>query len=77
VTVQARVYHLFEKLREKHGLSFLLVTHNLAIVDRLCGEAAVIAAGRIVEHGPTTAILRDPEHSYTKLIASVPQLESS
>lgn len=78
VTVQARVLDLFEKLREERSLSFLLITHNLAIVDRLCDEAAVISAGRIVEQGPTVAVLGDPQHEYTrKLIASVPKLEVS
>jgi peptide/nickel transport system ATP-binding protein len=77
VTVQARVLDLFEKLRAERSLSFLLITHNLAIVDRLCDEAAVISAGRILEHGPTGAILGDPQHDYTKkLIASVPRLET-
>lgn len=78
VTVQARVLDLFEKLRAERNLSFLLITHNLAIVDRLCDEAAVISAGRIIEQGPADAILGDPQHDYTKkLIASVPRLESS
>jgi ABC-type dipeptide/oligopeptide/nickel transport system ATPase component len=78
VTVQARVLDLFEKLRAERNLSFLLITHNLAIVDRLCDEAAVISAGRIVEQGPADAILGDPQHDYTKkLIASVPRLEGS
>ncbi len=78
VTVQARVLDLFEQLRAERNLSFLLITHNLAIVDRLCDEAAVIAAGRIVEHGSTAAVLGDPQQPYTKkLIASVPRVQSS
>ncbi len=77
VTVQARVLDLFEKLQAERNLSFLLITHNLAIVDRLCDEAAVIAAGRIVEHGATEAVLQDPQHAYTKkLIASVPRIDA-
>jgi len=78
VTVQARVLDLFEKLREERQLSFLLITHNLAIVDRLCDEAAVISAGKIVERGTTADVLGDPRHAYTKkLIASVPRLAVS
>jgi ABC-type glutathione transport system ATPase component len=78
VTVQSRILDLFEKLREERDLSFLLITHNLAIVDRLCDEAAVISAGHIVEQGRTAAILGNPQHAYTKkLIASVPRLEGT
>lgn len=76
VTVQARVLDMFAQLRDSLGLAFLLITHNLAIVEHLCDEAAVISGGRIVESGPTRQVLADPQNDYTKhLIASVPTLD--
>ncbi|MFJ6418555.1 ABC transporter ATP-binding protein [Paeniglutamicibacter sp. NPDC091659] len=78
VTVQAKVLDLFERLQAEHSLSFLLITHNLSIVDRLCDEAAVISQGRIVEHGSTESVLHDPQHAYTKkLISSIPRLAAA
>lgn len=75
VTVQAKVLDLFERLQAEHSLSLLLITHNLAIVDRLCNGAAVISRGRIVEQGSTVSVLCDPQHEYTKkLISSIPRL---
>jgi peptide/nickel transport system ATP-binding protein len=76
VTVQARVLDVFAELRDELGIAFLLITHNLAIVDRLCGAAAVISGGRIVESGSTARVLSTPENDYTKrLVASVPSLD--
>lgn len=78
VTVQAKVLDLFEGLREKRQLSFLLITHNLAIIDRFCDQAAVISAGKIVETAATKQILSEPQNAYTKkLIHSIPQLRQS
>ena len=51
VTVEAQILDLLDRLRERHGLSMLLVSHNLGIVDRLCDRVAVLYAGRVVENG--------------------------
>jgi oligopeptide/dipeptide ABC transporter ATP-binding protein len=75
VTVQARILDLLVRLREEHGLGYLLITHNLAVVDRLCETVHVLFAGRIVESGPVSAVLGSPAHPYTVALRdAVPQL---
>lgn len=74
VSVQAQVLELVEELRDQFGLTILFVTHDLAVVSRLCSEILVMHQGRIVEQGPTARILEDPGDDYTKnLIASRPR----
>ncbi|GLW08199.1 ABC transporter ATP-binding protein [Microtetraspora sp. NBRC 13810] len=65
VTVQARILDLLQRLREEHGLGYLLITHNLAVVDRLCRTSHVLYAGRVVETGATRDLLTRPAHPYT------------
>lgn len=75
VTVQARILELLERLCEEHGLAMLLITHNLAVVDRLCEHTLVMHEGHVVERGPTRDLLRRPQHPYTtRLRAAVPEL---
>lgn len=75
VTVQAHVLDLLAGLRDEHGLSYLLITHNLAIVDRLCDTVHVLFAGRIVESGPIGTVLGAPAHPYTAALRdAVPRL---
>jgi ABC-type glutathione transport system ATPase component len=75
VTVQARVLDLIGRLRETHALAYVLISHNLAIVDRLCEEALVLHDGRIVERGRTERVLGAPEHPYTQALRrAVPEL---
>ncbi|WP_433467334.1 ABC transporter ATP-binding protein [Spirillospora sp. CA-128828] len=75
VTVQAHVLDLLAGLRDEHGLSYLLITHNLAIVDRLCDTVHVLFAGRIVESGPIGDVLGAPAHPYTAALRdAVPRL---
>jgi peptide/nickel transport system ATP-binding protein len=76
VTVQARILALVGRLREERRLAYLLISHNLAIVERLCEDTAVMYLGRIVEQGPTDQLLSRPAHPYTvALRAAVPDLE--
>jgi oligopeptide/dipeptide ABC transporter ATP-binding protein len=76
VTVQARVLTLFESLRTERRLAYLLISHNLAIVERLCDEIVVLYLGRIVEQGPTEGVLARPAHPYTHALRSaVPELD--
>ncbi len=75
VTVQARILELLQNLRRERGLALLLITHDFGVVAQVCDRVAVMRHGEIVEHGETQAVLRDPQHDYTKrLIACVPEL---
>ena len=77
VTVEAGILDLLAALRARRGLSLLLVSHNLGIVDRLCDRAAVLYAGRVVEDGPVAAVLRAPRHPYPRgLLAAMPRLDA-
>jgi ABC-type glutathione transport system ATPase component len=75
VTVQARILALIERLRTERQLSYLLISHNLAVVDRLCERCAVLRDGTIVEEGPTAQVLDHPQDAYTRALrAAVPEL---
>ncbi len=75
VTVQAQVLSLLDDLRRDRGLAIIFITHDFGVVAQLCDRVAVMYAGRIVEEGPTKAVLDAPAHPYTKrLIACVPEL---
>ncbi|GAA3734983.1 ABC-type glutathione transport system ATPase component [Spinactinospora alkalitolerans] len=75
VTVQARVLELFERLRAQHDLAYLLISHDLAVVERLCERTAVMRGGRIIEEGPTRQVLHDPRDPYTRRLRdAVPRL---
>jgi oligopeptide/dipeptide ABC transporter ATP-binding protein len=76
VTVQARILELIATLRRERGLAYVLISHNLAVVEQLCEETAVLYLGRIVEHGPTEEILASPAHPYTLALRSaVPEID--
>lgn len=75
VTVQAQILALLNDLRKERGLSIIFITHDFGVVAQLCDRVAVMYAGRIVETGPTQAVLDDAAHPYTRrLIACVPEL---
>ncbi|MGK2859189.1 MAG: ABC transporter ATP-binding protein [Thermoanaerobaculia bacterium] len=77
VTIQAGILELLASLRERLGLSILLITHNLGIVAEFCERAVVMYTGRIVEEAPVERLFRDPKHPYTRgLLASLPRLSS-
>ncbi|WP_160122461.1 ABC transporter ATP-binding protein [Rhodovarius lipocyclicus] len=72
VSVQAQIIELLRGLRERHKLAFLFISHNLAVVQLLCEEVAVLRQGAIVEQGPVAEVLHAPRDAYTRaLIASV------
>ena len=76
VTVQARVLALIQRLREQRQLAYVLVSHNLAVVQHLCERVAVLYRGSVVEDAPTAAVLGEPLHPYTRaLLAAVPDIE--
>ena len=75
VTIQAQIMDLLRELREKLGMSIILITHNFGIVKGFADEVIVMYRGEIVEQGAVESILKDPQHSYTKaLIACIPKL---
>jgi peptide/nickel transport system permease protein len=75
VTVQAQILSLLDDLRRSRGLAIVFITHDFGVVAQLCDRVAVMYAGRIVEEGPTGAVLAAPRHPYTRrLIACVPEL---
>lgn len=73
VSSQAQIVSLLVRLREERSLSYLLITHNLAIVSRVAARLGVLYLGRMVEEGRVAEVLREPLHPYTAaLLASVP-----
>ena len=71
VVIQAEILELLRRLRETHGLSLLLVTHDLAVVAETCERIMVMYGGEIVESGPTQEVLADPQHPYTQALMGV------
>jgi oligopeptide/dipeptide ABC transporter ATP-binding protein len=78
VTTQAHVLGLIRRLRGERNLTYLLVSHNLAVVGELCERTAVMYLGRIVELGPTVQVLTRPAHPYTRALRSaVPEVDAA
>jgi ABC-type glutathione transport system ATPase component len=76
VTVRAQVLELLEELRARDGLTLILVSHDIGVVQNLCDEVVVMKDGRIVEEGPTEKVLLQPQVSYTRrLLASIPVID--
>jgi len=74
VSVQADILNLMADLKDRHGLSYLIITHNLALVRHVADRIAVLYLGRLVEVGPTPRIFGLPRHPYTQsLIAAEPR----
>ena len=77
VTIQAQILELMQELREKLGMSIIMITHDLGVVASMCERIAVMYAGHIVEYGTTDEIFYNPSHEYTKgLINSIPKLNA-
>jgi peptide/nickel transport system permease protein len=78
VTVQAEVLGLRDRLCADRGTALLFVSHDLAVVARLCSRVAVMYGGQVVEEAPAEVLLRRPRHPYTRaLLACVPELGRS
>jgi len=75
VTIQKQILDLLRDVRQRHGMSILLITHNFGVVAGFADDVIVMFRGQIVEAGPVAQVLRDPRHPYTQaLIACIPRL---
>ncbi|MYW67344.1 ATP-binding cassette domain-containing protein [Streptomyces sp. SID8379] len=74
VSVQAQILTLLRVIRERTGVAYLFITHDLGVVRHVCDDVAVMHHGRIVEQGPAHEVLTDPQNPYTRtLLDSVPR----
>jgi peptide/nickel transport system ATP-binding protein len=76
VTIQAQILALMKRLRQDHGSSIVLITHDLGVVSDLAERIVVMYAGRVVEEAPRAKLFRDPQHPYTwGLLGSMPRVD--
>jgi ABC-type glutathione transport system ATPase component len=76
VSVQAQIINLLMDLQKEMGLSYLFISHDMNVVQHVCGRIAVMNKGRIVEVGAREKVLQEPEHEYTRgLLRAVPRAE--
>jgi oligopeptide/dipeptide ABC transporter ATP-binding protein len=78
LSVQATVLSLLAELRAQLGLTYLFISHDLSVVERMCDRVAIMYLGRLVEVAPTATIFAKPRHPYTRaLLAAAPRLEGT
>ncbi|MEQ9095770.1 MAG: ATP-binding cassette domain-containing protein [Phycisphaerales bacterium] len=74
VSIQAQIINLLTDLQEEFGLSYLFISHDMAVIQHVCKRIAVMYKGRIVETGSRDEILKNPQHKYTQsLLSAVPE----
>ncbi|MHC4768683.1 MAG: ABC transporter ATP-binding protein [Planctomycetota bacterium] len=74
VSIQSQILNLLDDLQDEFGLSYLFISHDMAVIHHLCDRIAVMLDGRIVEQGSRDQVINDPKHDYTRaLLAAVPQ----
>ncbi|TDF62384.1 ABC transporter ATP-binding protein [Cupriavidus sp. L7L] len=75
VSVQAQIINLFMQLRREHGLTYVFISHNLAVVEHMSDRVAIMYLGRVVESGDARSVFAAPNHPYTRaLLADAPRL---
>lgn len=75
LSIQAQILDLLRDLQAELDLAYLLITHNIGVVEYLADEVAVMYLGRVIEHGPVERVLKAPAHPYTRaLLAAVPRV---
>lgn len=73
VSVQAQVLDLLQELQDEDGLSYLFISHDMAVVDQVADRVMVLRLGQVMEEGPRESVLHDPRHHYTRrLLSAVP-----
>ena len=73
VSIQSQILNLLDDLQDEFGLSYLFISHDMAVVHHVCDRIAVMYNGKIVEIGPRDQVIHDPQHEYTKaLLSAVP-----
>ena len=78
VSVQAQILNLMRELQQRLGLTYLFISHNLAVIRHMSDQLGVMYLGRIVEHGPGEAIFTQPRHPYTRLLLeAIPDLAAA
>jgi len=77
VSIQAQVLNLMTDLQQQFGVTYLFISHDLAVVEHVCDEIAVMYRGRFVESGPAETLLASPAHPYTRaLVDAAPKLHA-
>ena len=76
VTIQAQILELMQEMKDRFGMSIMLITHAMGVVAETCQRVVVMYAGRVVEEAPVEALFGDPRHPYTQgLIRSIPRVD--
>jgi len=76
VTIQAQILELMQEMKERLGMSIMLITHAMGVVAETCQRVVVMYAGKVVEEAPVESLFGDPRHPYTQgLIRSIPRVD--
>ncbi len=76
VSIQSQILNLLTDLRDDFGLSYLFISHDMAVIQHICDRVAVMYQGKIVEHGTRAEVIENPQHPYTRaLLSAVPEAD--